>query len=244
MPLRPLLIALVILGSGGLVSPAPASAQSAEAPRVFVDVNGAGQFTGPTQSTTLPFTIYFETANVVVKRPLERGRLIDVIGGVRVWNRFSLAMGISTLTTKARGTYTAAIPDPTYYDRPRTASGDVADMGHSERQIAVLIVYGVPIGRRFRLRLMAGPTQTRLEHDNAESATVIETESGPTVSLGLKRIVRTVSGYAAGLDFTYWPMAHAGIGSFVRVAHARAELGGATIVLGGVVAGVGLRLQF
>jgi hypothetical protein len=233
---------------GGVVMLAIASsaqAQTIAASRVFLSLNDVGQLGAPTVRTSFSFTLYEETATIEAIRPITGGRILDITGGVRLGDHWGIAVNGSTRTTKAHGSFTASIPDPTYFNQPRLVSGTIGSMGHGETWAAVLFAYEVRLGDRLGLMLTAGPAAVQVKHDVAASASVIEDAGGPQVSIDLKRISHIFWAYQAGGDLTCLLTKHLGVGGFVRFQHARANLTGtAKLTVGGSQFGGGLRLRF
>jgi hypothetical protein len=203
------------------------------------------------ESATFSFPLYEETATIAVARSINSKPLFDITGGYRINEHVGVGVSFSTRGGKSDGAITASIPDPVAFDSPRSVTGTVPDMAHSEKWIAILLAYIVPVGEKMDLMILAGPAVAKLTHDLATSATTTEGASGPLVSVGVANIARSYVGFQIGADVQYFLMQGSGavksvgVGGFFRYSHATANLtSDVKLKLGGAQVGGGLRLRF
>ena len=214
--------------------------------RYFLSANGGfHQSSDREERAAFSFSLYEETATVDVKRTVSGGSLGDFMAGARVRRNFGVAAGFVVRSADSDGAITGSIPDPIFFDRPRTVTATFANMIHREKWYSAQAVYLVQLNTKASIMLLAGPAVVSVRHDLAGSATAAEGTSGPSVTVDIRRAEKTVWGYLAGVDIRYMLTKAVGVGAFGRYAAATANLTGEnTIELGGFQVGAGVRFAF
>lgn len=226
-------------------APSVASAQMLEwKDRGFVNVSGGVKLGGKDVATTLSFPLYDETATIATNREVAEGFLWDVTGGYRVWKNLAIGVSVAGRSANADGTTIASIPNPIFYDQPRTVTGAVSGMKHREVWGSLLAVWMFPVTSDLEIMAMAGPTVVRVEHELVGSVTVAEAAT-PTVTVGLTTASKSVWGFTAGIDGRYMITSRFGLGAFARYSAAKVNLTPTTTLdVGGLQMGAGLRMRF
>jgi opacity protein-like surface antigen len=222
-----------------------AFAQNAWEDRLFVNVSVGAQPAERTSSASLTQVIYDEAASVTLGRDFGGGTLFDVTIGRPIVGNLGVAVSISGVSSEADGDLTGSIPDPIFFDSPRSVSGAVADLAHSETWIGILAAWRVPVGERLDVIALAGPAFARVAHDVALDFDVTETGGTPGVSVSLDSVSKTFTGIQVGADVRYMFTDLVGAGGFLRFTRASGDIvDGTDITVGGVQVGVGVRLKF
>jgi hypothetical protein len=234
-----------ILGMAALLSMASiASAQTAPAPRFFAGVNVGGQLRETTVDTTFTSEVFQESASVSVTRTIRRGSIFDGHAGVTVRGPLGVAVNVSRFTRNGDGAADASVPDPIFFDRPRTISGVVAGMRHQETWVGALVTWHLPAGRRLSVTFMGGPAVAFVLHEMATAVAVSETAAGPDVRVTLVETDKQLWGYQAGADVVYQLSRVFGVGGFARISRANGHIGPTALELGGLHLGGGARFRF
>jgi len=220
--------------------------------RVFVNVS-FGVTPEKTQNISQAdstFSIYQETATIGYSTPhtvTSGGMLTDLTIGVRAKNHLGVAFSYWTApSTTADATLTASIPDPVFFDKPRSVSSTVTGLEHKERWMAVLAVYQIPVNEKFDIMLLAGPAIVSVDQD-VSSFTTPPTEgpSGPQIPMTRTTLSKTVWTYRVGADARYMFTKNVGAGVFLGVSTAKANLQpDLSLELGGFQVAGGLRVRF
>jgi len=238
-------ISAVCVVLAAMSAPAVASAQMLEwKDRGFVNVS-AGVKTGAKDvATTLAFPLYDETTTIATTRQVASGLLWDVTAGYRVWKNLAIGVSVAGRTANGDGTTVASIPNPVFYDQPRTVSGAIAGMKHRELWGSLLAVWVFPVTSQLEIMAMAGPTVVSVQHELPSGVTVAEAAT-PTVTVALETVSKSVWGYTAGVDARYMVTSRFGLGAFARYSGAKVNLTPTTkLDVGGLQVGGGLRVRF
>ncbi len=234
-----------IVFSAMLLGGADAQAQMLQwTDRVFLNVSGGLQTGKKEVASTVSFPLYDETATVATSREVKGPAIWDVTGGVRVWSNMAVALSVSGRTGDSDGLTTAVIPHPAFYDQPRSVTGTVPGMKHSELWTSVLFAWMMPVTDKFEVMAMLGPTVAAVKHETAAGASIVE-GSSPTVTVNLETIDKSVWGVMAGVDGRYLVTKHIGVGAFLRYVKAQGNLTSTTkLDVGGLQVGAGVRIKF
>ena len=113
---------------------APASAQvsSPATEKLYLNVNIGEQLAARTLESNAASNIYDETATLFATQPVSRGAVVDVGAGYRVWRDFYAGVVVSYFMTQSDATYSASVPDPLFFNRPKTTTGAAAGLNHTE----------------------------------------------------------------------------------------------------------------
>jgi opacity protein-like surface antigen len=195
------------------------------------------------ETTAFSFTIYEEPATVNVARTVKGGLLGEFTAGGRVIGNLGVAGSLWFRSAPSDGAVTASIPDPAFFDRPRSVETTVTDMEHKEVWMAVLGSYSMQLNERMAVYLFAGPTVVNVKHQVADTATVAESGNFATVTIGTKELTKVVFGYTLAADGRYMITKKFGLGGFIRYSGAKANLNDTVrLTLGGLSIGAGVRV--
>ena len=236
---RTAILSLALLSIGS-----PTSAQTASTPRFFGGVNVGGQLRETTAATTFSSEVFQEAASVSVSRTITRGSIFDGHAGVSVHGRFGIAANVSRFTRNTDGSADASIPDPIFFDRPRSISGVVPAMRHEETWLAVLATWQIPVAPRIGVTVMAGPAVAFVLHEVATAVAVTETAGGPDLRVTLVETAKQLWGYHVAADVQYQFSRLLGVGGFARFTGANGSVSSTKLELGGLAVGGGARFRF
>jgi hypothetical protein len=234
----------------------PATAQLRKAPpkpaRFTLSVSGGAQAAPNDVADHITLPRNLETETIDLKYPMKPQVLVDVGAAFRVWKNLGLGVAASRATGRGTADVTASIPHPFFFNQPRTVTGTEQGIVHAETGVHLQLQYLVPASGHLRFVLAAGPTWTTVEHEVANSLTVVESYPYDTATFGgavTKLSKASAVGFNAGIDVTWMFARNAGVGGLIRYTRADVEIGageGRTLAMkaGGVQAGVGIRLAF
>jgi hypothetical protein len=231
----------------GLVFSAPgvAGAQTASQPdsNIFVNVSVGDQFQSHTLNTNDVVNVFGEDGTASAAQNVGRGFVFDATGGYRVWNRISIAVGISTFGGSGNAAVAAAIPDRLRFNSFTPFSGTVSDLKQSDVAVNFQAVWDRAITDRVTLLVFGGPSIIHVKQDIASvsvdpatgnASTAADTQSGTTGKAG-----------SVGADVAYKVSDRYGVGVFVRYLGGSVDLPAApSMKVGGAQAGAGIRIHF
>lgn len=225
-------------------TPAFAQAPSPATSKFFVNANVGGQFASRTFDTAATKTVYEEPARLDASYPIDAGVLFDFGAGYRVFGDVYVGLTVATFSKTGDVTTDAIIPDPVVFDRPRAIAGTATGLKHSEVSIMPQVIWAYPLTAKIDLAAGIGPAFVRLSQDVVSSFTVPDRTQNVTPVI--EKQTGTGTGIAATLDLTYGINDRLGVGGFARFAPAKVQLDATTdkINVGGMQAGVGIRLRF
>ncbi len=227
-------------------APQIASAQTMQwTDKGYISVNGGVQVGSHNLDTNSTFSLYDETATVTSNQKVKGGGFFDIGGAYRVWGQNLLA-GVTFLHTSSdtNVTLNASIPDPVFFDRPRTVTGSQSGARHSENVLHLDAIWMIPVANKMDVGVFAGPSIFFVKQDTITSLTV--TEPGPTVNAPLTEVSKTSFGLNLGADFQYMIDKKWGVGAVARYSWGSADITGATksLTVGGFQIGAGGRYRF
>ena len=209
----------------------------------FLNVNVGGQLATRTINAIATQTVYDETATMTSSQPIGRGVLFDFDGGYRVRQDFFAGLLVSFFNTSSDATTSALVPDPVFFNRPKTVTGSTSDLKRHEVTIAPHITWARPLTDNFDISLSGGIAIIHLSQDLVGNFNVpAGTQSvvvAPTSESG------TGVGPYAQVDLIYNLKSRYGVGGYVRYAGASVDLPSQPEAnVGGMQAGGGIRLRF
>jgi hypothetical protein len=229
----------------GVASDASAQAlQSTD--KIFGGLSFGGQTKARTYSTSGSFPLYEETATFESTVGIGAGTLIDVSGGLRIWNNVGAGIGFSRYSDTSNGTFSASIPDPVVFDRPVAASASVPDLKHSESQIHLSVYWLQPVTDKIDVSFYAGPTIFRVKQDLPSGFTVAS-GTATLASVTQTPVKESAVGLHGGVDVRYLILDNAGVGLFLRYAGAKVDsplVTGGQMNVGGFQYGIGVRVRY
>jgi hypothetical protein len=244
-------LVILFLFAALMSGPQAAAAQTSRQWRARVSVSGAAQIDTERLAESITLTKYVESAALTAELPRRTLPLFDIGVAIRLAGNFGAFVAISNLTNRGQADVTAQIPHPFYFKQPRTISGRVAGVDHKELAEHLGIVYLFP-SRRIDLMLSGGASFFRVDQTFVSDVTFSELYPYDTASYVDATLVnnrQTKLGYNVGADVTWKLGPQWGLGGLIRFARARvpfevAGVDAGEVNVGGLQAGVGLRLTF
>ena len=211
----------------------------------YVSVNGGFQVGSHDLNTSASFPLYDETATVTSSQKVKSGGFFDIGGAYRVWGNNLLA-GVTYVhtTSEAEVAINASIPDPVFFDRPRTVTSTQSGAKHTENVIHLNAIWMIPVAHKIDVGLFGGPSIFSVKQQTVNTLSV--TEPGPVVSAPLSEVKKTSAGFNLGVDLQYLIKNKVAVGGIARYSWASATITGATekLTLGGFQIGGGVRYRF
>jgi hypothetical protein len=242
----------VVLLLAALTIPRAVAAQDPQWPERFWISGGGGVQTGGSRfDDTFTLPLYAETERVTVDYPVKEGAAIDVRGGYRLWKRVTVGAGVTHYSRRSGARVRAELPHPFFDNRFRQIEGTTSAV-RGETAAHVLLGWMLPLSRRMRMIVMAGPSFVNVEQTlvaNVQYSEVYPYDTAEFSGATTRRATRGATGFNAGADVT-WMFGHRfGAGALVQVTRARARLkagDGRTIAVdaGGAQAAAGIRFFF
>lgn len=251
---RTLLLTATVLTAGVLFTGVPlASAQplsSAWGNNGYFSFNGLYDASTEDSTVSTTQTINAETATITATSPSGKRPLYDVTAGGRLKGNLGFGFGVTYGKLNKDAEVRGNIPHPFYFNQPRTLDARTP----LERQDLLLhlsAMYLIPLSAKVQVTAFGGPTWFQLKQQVIQSITVADNYPFDTVALdAVTRDRKTVSawGYHAGFDLSYFFARNVGVQGMVRYSRATATIDntGVTsdVTLGGLHAGVGLRIRY
>jgi len=238
-----LIVLALMLGAGD------ARAQSgAWIDRGYVSASGWYQPSAAAFSAVVRPIDFVEPSLVDTSYTIQSEIGVDAGGGVRVWRGLAVGASVSRFSKSGRGSVSAQVPHPFFFNRPRPVSGDASGLTRDETALHVQARWVVPFGRRWQLGIAGGPSWFLVGQDLVRDVTVTQTYPFDTATFdGVTSQHRSGSGagFNAGADLDYMVRPRVGLGIGVTFSRARLALDDATTVTaGGAHVGGGLRFRF
>lgn len=193
------------------------------------------------------------------------GLAVHVAGATSVWRTLQLRVGLTWSVANQPTTFTRTSPHPFFFNRPRTATGDLA-AGEAQAEVGLHVGARVPFTldtkKRWQGAVFGGPSFVHVSRELLTDVPLVEAYPYDTAAAGTAQLATgtasAVSGHAGGELFWVWKPAtnragrrqtQVGLGGSVLVAPASVTLAGVrghdtTVKAGGVIAAAGLHLQF
>ncbi len=217
-------------------------------------VNGAAQGGSRSMTDSLGFRAYGEDAQVQSMHVIRVAGMIDAGGSLRLWRDLSVGASYAQLATSDATTLTGAVPHPLRHSAFRELPLHELSFPHRQRVTHLFFAWRFPLVDRLDVSLFAGPSLYSVTQGVVTNVTVREAGGPPfeTVRVDLVQAGehrRNAVGGHVGLDVTYMPTRHVGVGFVVRYATATVDLpaartGRLSLPAGGAEVGGGLRFRF
>ena len=234
-----LMTTVVLLGT----TDAGAQAASSAASVGFITVRVGAQPQRRTIHTSQSFSLYDETATVTSNQPIKHGPMFDISAGYRVRRPLAIAAGVSSFRSTGNSRVTASIPDPRFFDRPRTVTANTSGLDRSEIGVHVQAAWLVPVTDKIEVAVSAGPSFIRVRQQLTTTVTVPTGTQNITVAQEAQSA--TALGVNVGFDGTFMFTPRVGAGVFLRYAGGSVDLPAASDVkVGGFQTGLGVRVHF
>lgn len=235
------MLAVLMTGCALAVS-SNATAQTQDAPRAFVDINGAAQTQTRSISSSASIPLYGETAVVNTTQAIDSGGLFDISAGYRFLPSLGAAVGVSVFSRKGDGAISASIPSPVVFNRPLAVSASASGLEHKETGTHLMVVYFIPLTNQIDVSVSAGPSFFKLTQGLVSATIPTGTQS---LSVATQNETASATGVNIGASINYLFAARYGVGVFARYAGATADLPTAgELKVGGTHIGGGFRLRF
>ena len=216
--------------------------------------NGAAQGGGRSVTDSLGFRAYGEDAQLQSTHVIGGAGMIDAGGNLRLWRDLSVGASYTQLATSDATTLTGTVPHPIRHGAFRDLPLGELSFRHRQRVTHAFVAWRFPIVERIEASVLAGPSLYNVFQGVITNVTVREAGGPPfeTVQVDLVQAGehrRNAVGGHVGVDVTYMPTRHVGVGFFVRYAAATVDLPAARtgrlfLRVGGAEVGGGFRFRF
>jgi hypothetical protein len=223
---------------------APAEAQMTWTDKAFVNVNVGSNSGSIDLGGDTTFSLYDETGTTSYAAEVKPRQLFDISGGMKVWRNLAIGAGFSRSSKTVSTTVTATVPDPLFFDAPRTTSTDVTGLKHSQQAVHLMAVWMVPVTDKIDVAVSAGPSFWSVKQDLPGAVAI--SEPGPVASVAKESFDESTVGINIGADVTYLITKMFGAGVMLRYSGASVDVGTPSqkIDVGGFQFGGGLRVRF
>lgn len=229
---------MVLAASVALACASGVTAQTVD-PKVYVDVNVAGQTQSVTFSTSSSFSLYGETGRTSSSQTVGKGLMVDGGAGYFVRKNFAVGVMVSLFTRSPEGAVFIATPDPIAFNSFTVLTAS-PKLKQTELATHIKLAYVVRVNDAMDVVVSAGPSFVRLSKEIA-SANVVN--GVPQIAVATQ--TGNAIGAHGGLDVNYLFTSKLGAGLFVRYLRAQVDLPAASDVkVGGFQGGLGLRVRF
>jgi hypothetical protein len=247
-----LLHTTLILLIPALASAPPAFAQPGTLlGRGFIVVNGGYQMTGHDFGKASTFRANAEDGSFTTDYEVKGGPTFDVAGGVPLWRRLAVGVGMTRFSRSTPSTLSGSVPHPFFFNRPRSVTGDVAGLKREELVVHVQALAIAPIGSRLQVMAFGGPSFFQVKQGMVTTFTWAESYPFDDASFGSATTASAKGskvGFNAGADVAFFFSRQVGVGGTIQFSGATVEIDGAggiqEVKAGGAKAGGGLRLRF
>jgi hypothetical protein len=210
--------------------------------KFLLNVNVGGELATRTINAVARKTVFDETATLTSSQPIGRGVVFDFDGGYRVREDFFAGLLVSFFNGSSSATTTASVPDPVFFNRPKTVTGSTSDLKRSEVAIIPHITWARPLTDNFDITFGGGIAFIRLSQDLVGNFDIT-----PPQNVSILQTTEKDNGVGpfAQIDVIYNLRARYGLGGYVRYAGASVDLPSqADANAGGMQAGGGIRIRF
>lgn len=233
-----LMTTVVLLGTTDVGAQAASSAANAG----FINVRVGAQPQRRRIHTSQSFSLYDETATVTSNQSIKNGPMFDISAGYRVWRPLAIAVGVSSFRSTGNSGVTASIPDPRFFDRPRTVTANTSGLDRSELGVHVQAAWLVPVTDKIEVAVSAGPSFIRVRQQLTTATVPTGTQN---ITVAQETQSATALGVNVGFDGTFMFTPRFGAGVFLRYAGGSVDLPAASDVkVGGFQTGLGFRVHF
>ncbi len=230
---------VIVLASGLTLAGAAVGAAQTADPKVYVDVNIAGQTQSNTVVTSSTFSLYGETGGTSFSQTVGKGLVFDGGAGYFVLKNFAVGVAVSVFTRSPTANVSVATPDPIAFNSFTVLSAS-PKLKQTELGTHIKLAYLVPLNDKAQITISAGPSIVRLSKEIANGSVV-----NGTPQIAIETQTGTGFGAHGGLDVSYLFTPRLGGGIFVRYLRAQVDLPAASgVKVGGFQGGLGVRLRF
>lgn len=182
--------------------------------KFFLNVNVGGELATRTINFVASKIVYDETASMSSTETIGRGAVIDFDGGYRIRQDFFAGLMVSTFSTTSSATTSATIPDPVFFNRPKTVTGSTSGLKRTEVAIAPHITWSLPLTDNFDINFSGGIAFLHVSQDLVGNFDV-----APPQNVTILQTTETKNGTGpfAQVDFVYNFRPKFGAGGYVQV---------------------------
>jgi hypothetical protein len=248
------ILALALAGSTTVAAAQgrPPAPRSPAPPRVvFVSADGAYQATSNDFRDSTTFRQNAEDGSLSADYKVKGGPAFNVAGGATIWRRLGVGVGVTRFSRSTPVTFSESIPHPFFFNQPRTASGDVANLQRQELGVHIQGRGVFPLSGRLQVMVFGGPSFFNVKQGVLTGATATELYPYDEVTVAAQTTSASKSklGFNAGGDVSVFFTRQLGIGFMAQYAGTKLDVPAASgrtqeIQIGGLQAGGGLRLRF
>jgi hypothetical protein len=218
----------------------------------YVAVDGGMQVTSTSSTSTVRYKVYGEDAVMKVTYKTDASPVFGARGGVRVWRRLALGVGLTRFTDSTGAKVEAQVPHPFFFQRPRPFEGTADAITRREVVAYAEAGWVVPVDPKIDLTVFAGPAFFIAKQQTATKPLYTETYPFDTASYsGVQSAMKkkNAAGFTVGADFTYRVTTHVGVGGLLRFSRATVTVEPVpgqpvTLDLGGFQVSAGVRFRF
>jgi len=247
--IRRVSLAVVWVPAMLLVSPVWAMAQSSAGSHVALTVSAGTRSTASDFSQLVTFEAYSEQGSLTTSYSVTQQPLVNAGVTVRIWRSFGAGLEGSYLRNSFPAQITALVPHPLLVNQPRTVSGSATV---SNRQLATHLeaVYWIHRSNRLEVLASGGPSLVRTDQDFVSDVSYTQTFPYNTATFtGATTSRQRKSGTGANVGAEVgWrlagPFGVAALARYSRVTYHFPTIGAASVPLGGLDVGGGVRLLF
>ena len=221
--------------------------------RIYVSVNGAFQTGGDDFGETVTFRENAEDGRFSTDYAVKSGPALNVSVGASLWRNIGVGVGVTRYSKNTPAAFSASVPHPFFFNRPRQVEGEVAGIEREELAVHLQARATFVPTERVQAVVFGGPSFFTVKQDIVNDFELTEAYPYDTATFS-RGIFTTVDeskmGFNVGADVGYFFTRQIGIGGSVQWAattiDAPASGGTGTfeISAGGFQAGAGLRLRF
>ena len=217
-----------------------------------ISINGGVQTTSRGFAAVSTISRFAENGTLSSTYSSGRPIVFDVAVQGGVWRTVSVALAATGSSEPLEGSLTTKIPHPFFFDRPRTVTGQSADLSRKEVAVHLDGVWTIPVTGSTRVALFAGPSYFKVTQSLVTDITVNEAYPYDEATFDTATSAEaTLSkwGYNAGFDISQFVSRHVGVGVIGRYSRASfvfpiVETEEVAIRAGGFQVGGGVRLRF
>lgn len=232
---------------------APARPAARPTERIFVSINGAYQVAGDDFAEDVTFTRYSETGRFSTDYDVKSGPAFNISAGGTVWRNLAIGVGVSRYSKDTPVEFTASVPHPFFFSRPREVSAEIDNLKREELAVHVQARVMFQPSPRIQGMVFGGPSFFKVKQGIVTDFEIVEAYPYDTATFS-RAITTTVDeskvGFNVGADVGYFFTRQVGIGGIVQFSSATVEApassgtGTVEIKAGGLQVGGGLRLRF
>ena len=243
-----------------LAAPAAAQESAAWPERAFVTIDVPFQVSSNSLSESVSLADAFSKTEKDVFNAAygsTKGAMFDIGGGVRLTGSFGVGVTGSWFRRPSDATFDLSVPNPTSANKPRSLTGTATSLNRQEIGTHIQALYALPLGKKGRVMLSAGPSVFSVKQDVVRSVEFDESAGFTSIKLNqaiIATATNTAVGWNVGADLTWVLASHFGIGSTTRYSRANVTIdpGSTTasvsrsidVRAGGLQIGGGVRVLF